>query len=260
MTESVYRSGSGEPMVLIHLGANPWHKWEPVLPQLTDRFDVLAPTLPGWAGGPTLSAPASLPVFVDAVEAAMDRAGFDTAHLVGNSMGGWIAFELARRGRARSVIAFSPAGGWNERGRRRLKRFFVWNKRLSAATRPVVPLALRIPLVRRIMFRLIIERGDQVTARQAVDLTRDTMQADWRRIVPVIDDDTVAEYPDLGVPALVAWSERDRFTPLRPDGDTWLAAAPHAEFRILPDVGHLPMFDNPTMVADTILEHASTAS
>ena len=257
MTESVFRAGSGEPMVLIHIGANPWHKWEPVLPQLTERFDVLAPTLPGWAGGPVLSGPASLTVFVDAVEAAMDRAGMTAAHLMGNSLGGWIAFELARRGRGRSVIAFSPAGGWNDRGRRRLKRFFVWNKRLTAATRPLVPLVLRSPLVRRIMFRLIIEHGDQVTTRQAVDLTRDTMHGDLKRIVPVIDE-AVLEYPELGVPALVAWSEQDRFTPLRYDGDTWLAATPHTEFRILPDVGHLPMFDNPTMVANTILEHTAT--
>jgi pimeloyl-ACP methyl ester carboxylesterase len=206
-----------------------------------------------------LSGPASLTVFVDAVETAMDRAGITTAHLVGNSLGGWIAFELARRGRARSVIAFSPAGGWDDRGRRRLKRFFIWNQRLTAATRPLVPLVLRSSSLRRIMFRLILERGDQITTRQAVDLTRDTMQADWRRIVPAVDNEAVVEYPHFGVPSLVAWSERDRFTPLGVDGDAWLAATPHAVFRILPDVGHIPMFDNPGMVADTILEHIATA-
>ena len=37
-------------------------------------------------------------------------AGFDSAHLAGNSLGGWIALELARRGRARTVTAISPAG------------------------------------------------------------------------------------------------------------------------------------------------------
>ena len=259
MTESVYRSGSGEPMVLIHIGANPWHKWEPVLPQLTDRFDVLAPTLPGWAGGPTLSGSASMPLAVEAMEQAMDEAGFDTAHLVGNSMGGWVAFELARRGRARSVLAFSPAGGWNDRGRHRLRRFFLLNARLSAVTRPFVPLAMRIPSLRRMMFRPIVEHGEQLTPRQAVDLTRDTMQADWPRLVPMITDESVAEFPDLGVPALVAWSEKDHFTPLKYDGATWRAAAPHAEFRVLPAVGHMPMFDNPTLVADTILQHTATA-
>ncbi|MGH3474582.1 MAG: alpha/beta fold hydrolase [Aeromicrobium sp.] len=257
MAKSVFRAGSGEPMVLIHIGSDPWHKWEPVLPRLTDRFDVLAPTLPGWAGGPTLNGPASMSMAVDAMETAMDQAGFETAHLVGNSMGGWIAFELARRGRARTVLAFSPAGGWNARGRRRLTRFFVWNSRLSALTRPFVPLVMRFASLRRIMFRLIVERGDQMTRQQAVDLTRDTMKADWPRLLPLITDETVTEYPDLGVPSLIVWSERDRFTPLKFDGKTWSAAAPHAEFRILPDVGHMPMFDDPTVVADTIIEHAS---
>ena len=51
-----------------------------------------------------------MPALVDAVEEAMDAAGWDTAHLVGNSMGGWIAAELAARGRARTVVATSPAG------------------------------------------------------------------------------------------------------------------------------------------------------
>ena len=45
----------------------------------------------------------------------MDAAGMATAHVAGNSLGGWLAFELARRGRARSVCAISPAGGWPSR-------------------------------------------------------------------------------------------------------------------------------------------------
>ena len=35
-----------------------------------------------------------------------------TAHIVGNSLGGWVAFELERRGRARTLTAIAPAGGW----------------------------------------------------------------------------------------------------------------------------------------------------
>src|SRR5436305_9433606 len=42
----------------------------------------------------------------------MDEAGLDTAHLAGNSLGGYVALQLATRGRARSVVAFAPAGGW----------------------------------------------------------------------------------------------------------------------------------------------------
>ena len=53
----------------------------------------------------------------DAVERAMDEAGFETAHMVGNSLGGFVALQLAARGRARSVVAFAPAGGWARRRR-----------------------------------------------------------------------------------------------------------------------------------------------
>ena len=76
-----------------------------------------------------------------------------------------------------------------------------------------------------------------------------------RRLMKAIVDAFVAPYPAFDVPALVAWSELDRFTPLHPDGETWQRAAPHAEWRILPDVGHLPMFDDPDLVGRTMLAH-----
>ena len=93
--------------------------WELVLPALERRHDVLALTLPGHAGGPPLHGDVA-----DALERALDEAGFATAHLAGNSAGGFLALELAARGRARSVVAFAPAGGWarDERLRARTAR------------------------------------------------------------------------------------------------------------------------------------------
>ena len=83
-----------------------------MLPLLERSFDVLAVDMPGFGHSSPLrerveSTPEAL---ADAVEAAMDDAGFDTAHLAGNSLGGWVSLELARRGRARTVTAISPAG------------------------------------------------------------------------------------------------------------------------------------------------------
>ncbi|MDQ3677188.1 MAG: alpha/beta fold hydrolase [Actinomycetota bacterium] len=76
------------------------------------HHEVLAPTLLGHAGGPPLDGEVSGAVIVDAIERAMDDAGFESAHMVGNSLGGQVALRLAARGRAESVVAFAPAGGW----------------------------------------------------------------------------------------------------------------------------------------------------
>jgi pimeloyl-ACP methyl ester carboxylesterase len=109
-----HRGGSGSPMVLLHGFTDTWGTWELVLPELEPHHDVLALTLAGHAGGPPIEGEVSEAALADAVERAMDAAGFATAHLVGNSLGGYIALHLAARGRAETVVGLSPAGGWAE--------------------------------------------------------------------------------------------------------------------------------------------------
>ena len=108
----MHRGGDGPPLVLLHGFTDTWRTWELVLPALERRHDVLAPTLPGHAGGPPLDGDVSDATYVDFVEQAMDDAGFETADIVGNSLGGYLALRVAERGRARSVVALAPAGGW----------------------------------------------------------------------------------------------------------------------------------------------------
>lgn len=109
-----HRGGSGSPLVCVHGLSDTWRSWELVLPALERRHDVLAVTLAGHAGGPPLAGAVTDDVLADGVQRAMDEAGFETAHLVGNSLGGYVSLQLAARGRARTVVAFSPAGGWAE--------------------------------------------------------------------------------------------------------------------------------------------------
>src|SRR5881628_3218171 len=121
-----HRGGCGPPFVCLHGFLDTWRMWELVLPALERRHDVLAPTLAGHAGGPPLDGTLTDGTLADAIERAMDEAGFATAHLVGNSLGGYVAFQLAARGRARSVVALAPAGGWasGDRSYRETLRYF----------------------------------------------------------------------------------------------------------------------------------------
>ena len=107
-----HRGGSGAPLVLIHGFMDTWRIWELVLPALQRDHDVLALTLAGHAGGPPLPEPATEAALLDALEQAMDDAGWPLAHVAGNSLGGYLALKLAERGRASTVTAVAPAGGW----------------------------------------------------------------------------------------------------------------------------------------------------
>jgi pimeloyl-ACP methyl ester carboxylesterase len=107
-----HRAGAGPPLLCLHGFLDTWRTWELVLPVLERHHEVLAPTLPGHAGGVPIGRRLTIEVLADGVECAMEEAGFDTAHLAGNSLGGYLALELAARGRAESVVAFAPAGGW----------------------------------------------------------------------------------------------------------------------------------------------------
>src|SRR6201999_2147049 len=106
--------GSGEPVLLLHpfmMSQNVWKDVAPLIAE-TGRYEVFAPTMLGHNGGAKGPFFLSSAALADDVERQMDALGWDTAHIVGNSLGGWVAFELERRGRARTVTGIAPAGGW----------------------------------------------------------------------------------------------------------------------------------------------------
>jgi pimeloyl-ACP methyl ester carboxylesterase len=251
--EPQLRVGTGEPLLLLHGGSNHWTCWQHVIPLLSEEYDVIAAALGGHAGGvPLPDGPVTIHSYADSIEAVMDAAGWDTANIAGNSLGGWTAMELGRRARARSVVALSPAGGWpaDARERARIRRHWAWMRRQIQLTRAVAPIGLRSKLVRRYSFREIAVHGERIAPDYAVELLDIAIANDTR--VSELLSSPVEDYPDTGVPTLIAWAEHDRFLPMPGFSDAWRAAAPHAEFRVLPGVGHVPMYDDPQLVANTI--------
>jgi alpha-beta hydrolase superfamily lysophospholipase len=247
--------------VLLHGLNATWRVWRPVLATLEQRHEVLALTLPGHRGGPPLERgrPVSIAALADGVERILDATGVQSAHLVGNSLGGWLAVELGRRGRARSVVALSPAGGWlNSKDLRRVIRLLSAG-RAMIDHRDALRLRqlIRRPRFRQLAFGQVMERGDLVPAGQALELIEDAAACvafhgfvDWVRHTQALRPS--AEPPSY--PVRVAWAERDRTIPFHRYGIPFARALPAAELVTLAGVGHVPMFDDPQQVARTILE------
>ena len=109
-TLSLTRSGSGEPLLLLHGIGSSRRDFAPVAPALGERFEVLALDLPGAGASPHLDTRPTVGAITDAVERTLDAEGLGTVHVLGNSLGARVALELAVRGRARSVVAIAPSG------------------------------------------------------------------------------------------------------------------------------------------------------
>lgn len=237
--------GSGEPLVLLHMGANPWSKWHPVIPHLADRFEIIAPTLAGWHGGNPLNGPITLDDLTRGVVEEMDRAGFQSAHIIGCSLGGLAALGVAREGRASTALAMCPAGGSNQEQTQRLVKHFDMLNNLSLPQRLLVPVVLSSPRMRRIALRAVLEDGGRISARQAIQIRRNSANGDWANLLPGFSAYRLDSTPEVTVPFMLAWGEKDRFTPMVHEQPLWLEAVPHAESHVLSGVGHLPMFDDP---------------
>jgi pimeloyl-ACP methyl ester carboxylesterase len=256
LAEHVIRVGRGEPMLLVHGIGHRKEGWDPVLPGLAGRYDVAAIDLPGFGGADPLPDRPTDEALADWCERVLDELGWDTAHLVGNSLGGLIALRLAGRGRARTVTALSPGGkmvGWEQR----------WAKALLRTMRAAAPLAARVPALadraatRQAVLGIIFGRPAAVTpayARLSTAglATATAFEATLDAATWCIED---LKPIDAAVPVTIAWGTRDVL--LWPwQGQRWKADVPHARLIRLAGLGHTPMPDDPDLVVDVIARTA----
>jgi len=257
--------GRGQPLVLLHPFALCAEVWQPILPMLEAHHEVYALPIPGHAGSDPLPADYSYSVesAVDLLEAKLDALGIQRAHLVGNSLGGWLAIELARRGRALSVTAMAPGGGW-EAGSPELKRLlrrFQMTKFLLTFGGSVASKLARWTLPRRYFLRDAVARPEQLTPLEARLLIETTWKCavygDVLKVIPT--QQLSAPFEELPCPVRLVWGAEDRLLPMRGYSERWRRVLPGAEWVTLPNVGHVQMYDDPKAVADAIIDFTKRA-
>jgi pimeloyl-ACP methyl ester carboxylesterase len=253
-----HRGGNGSPLVCLHALVDAWRSWELVLPELERHHDVLAPTLAGHAGGLPLNGPVTAATLADGVERAMDAAGFETANIAGNSLGGFVALQLAERGRARSVVALAPGGGWRLEGRAQgdTHNYFLKLREAAWSAAPHADAIVATAQGRRAATECIAVKFEHIPGELIAHQIRGV--AGCEGLPALVEYATQSGWhldpAAITCPVRIVWGTEDRLLP-------WPSAAvrfreewaPQAEWIELDGVGHCPQLEVPLETAQLIL-------
>jgi pimeloyl-ACP methyl ester carboxylesterase len=240
--------------VLLHGLSMSDSAWRETVPLVAIHHEVFTPNAIGHRGGPPVQRrPVTIWDVIDAAERYLDEHGLERPHLAGNSLGGFVALELARRGRAESVSAFSPAGLWTDALRERVMKRGRRIASMAEITRGIAPLVMKSPRLRRGAMRGLAWHGDRISAARAVEVANDAFGCSIIHEILRNSDEQVLAMDPLPCPITIAWPEKDTVHPGALYETTVKERLPGAVFTILPDVGHVPMLDDRQLVARTIL-------
>jgi len=252
------RQGTGPTLVLIHGLGSHLHAWDPVVPRLAPERDVIALDLPGF--GESAPLPAGVTPTAAALAAAvatfLDDVGVERPHLAGNSLGGWVALELARLDRAASVTALSPGGFWSE-GERRFATISLRVTRWLARTfGAVMPRLLASERGRRIVMGQVFAHPERIPAAAALAAARAFAHAPGFDVTFAVVSAPGAGFrhgADVTCPVTIAWGDRDLLL-LPRQGRRAAAQIAGARLVTLAGCGHTPTWDDPEQVARVLLE------
>ena len=250
------RRGAGEPLVLVHGLGSTWRSWDPVLPGLAARREVVAVDLPGFGATPPLEGQVSIATLADALVGFLEDQGLRDADLVGSSVGARLVLELARRGVGRDVVALDPGGFWNRRQLAVFSASIGASIRLVRRLQPVLPALVGNPATRSALLAQVSPRPWALPP----ELVLRELQG-WAA-APSYDallDALVHGPPQEGAPAgatpgrvVLGWGRQDRVvTPSQSAAAT--ERFPDAQLHLFDSCGHFPMWDQPEETVRLVL-------
>jgi pimeloyl-ACP methyl ester carboxylesterase len=256
VTMSYARVGTGEPLLLLHGIGHHRQAWDPVVHILAAEREVIAVDLPGFGESPALpdGLTHDLGTVVPTLGGLCEALEIDRPHVAGNSLGGLLALELGREKLVRSVTAISPAGFWSPVERR--YAFGVLLAMRQGARRlplPVIERLSRSAAGRAALTSTIYARPGRRSPEAVVAETLALAHAEG--FADTLRAGTTVQFTDdiPGLPVTVAWGTRDRLL-VRRQGIRAKHIIPRARLVRLPGCGHVPMNDDPALVARVILD------
>jgi pimeloyl-ACP methyl ester carboxylesterase len=250
--------GEGEPLLLIHGMGSASTAWKPIQSELAQHFKVVLVDLPGHGDTPLIKgAPMDPHSLALSALNEMSELGLEEFHVVGNSLGGWVALEIASSApeRVKSVTGLAPAGLWLNPYNVRypataLARF------LARSTSKLAPTALHFEAARKLGFADVSPRWNEFSYELCLDAVTAMAKADgyypaWDGMLMKRFDGKIPEQ----IPVTIIFGDTDRTLPETTCQERSIAPA-HAKWIIFPNAGHAPMWDSPQDVIAAIRETA----
>ena len=247
---SILEAGTGPPVVALHGLGGTKGSFLPTVAALAPRFRVIAVDLPGFGDSDKpIGAPYDARFFARAGIDLLDALGLDRVHVIGNSLGGRVALEIALRhpGRVGRLGLLAPSLAW------RRDRPWVPLLRLTRPELGLVQLAPR-PLVDAIVRRVIPGADEGWTAAGVDEFLRAYLTPAGRAAFYAAARQIYLDEPHgqegfwprlrtLQADALFVWGRRDRLVPISFARHV-TEALPHARHLEL-DCGHVPQIERP---------------
>jgi pimeloyl-ACP methyl ester carboxylesterase len=252
------RRGQGSPLLLVHgLGAG-WQSWAPIMDGLAAEREVIAIDLPGFGETPLLEGEVSIARLADSVARFIEKQGLEGIATAGQSMGGRIVLELARRGVGGDTVALDPGGFWNDRELATFSATLRPSIALVKALRGSLPRLVRHPVVRA---ALLVQFSAHPWVLSPQTVLPDVLGlADAPGVGPAMDALTRGP-KQRGAPAgtvpgriTIGWGRRDLVTFPR-QARRAAAAFPDAQLHWFDRCGHFPQWDAPDEAVRLILSH-----
>lgn len=242
-----------QPLVFVHGLSGSWPNWLEQLPMFATEHRVITLDLPGFGHSPMPPQTISIARYARLLDRLLDELGVDAAAVVGNSMGGFIAAELAIAfpQRVERLVLVSAAGISTHRHRgsvtvppamRRLERILVASGAWAASRSDAV---VRRARLREAALGVVVRHPDRLDARLAAEQVRGAGKPGFiQGLETVLDYEIRERLGEIACPTLIVWGERDRLISVR-DADVFAELIPNSRKVVFGDTGHMAMLERP---------------